>query len=169
MDGKGSSGNASTANSVRDSDDIRQDIAKGKLSISQTVDQIGERIEEKLDWREYVKNSPYGALGVAAALGYLASRVLTPRTTPMERIMRPITEEIRNSLGGMILKSTGPGLIKVTLIGIATKAAVGWAMNATSTDTANAEAGPQPQTGRDSTVSPRVDTQLHNTNMKTTR
>lgn len=168
MDGKGYSGNARAADSARDSEDIRQDIAKGKLSISQTVDQIGERIEEKLDWREYVKNSPYRALGVAAGLGYLASRVLTPRTTSMERIMRPIAQEIRNSLGGMILKSTGPGLIKVTLIGIATKAAVGWARNATSTNTANAGAGPQPQTGRDSTVSPSVDTQLYNTNTKTT-
>ncbi len=168
MDGEGHSGSARAPDSARDSEDMRQDIAEGKLSISQTVAQIGERIGEKLDWREYVKNSPYGALGVAASLGYLASRVLTPRTTPMERIMRPIAAEIRNSLGGMILRSTGSGLIKVTLIGIATKAAVGWVRNATSTNTANAGAGPRPQTERDSTVRPGVDTQLYNTNIKTT-
>ena len=54
----------------RSTEEIRQDIAKGEENISQTVEQIGERIKEKLDWRGYVRDSPYWALGVAAGLGW---------------------------------------------------------------------------------------------------
>jgi ElaB/YqjD/DUF883 family membrane-anchored ribosome-binding protein len=145
----------------RGSEDIRQDIAKEKESISQTVEQIDDRIKEKIDWRGYVKDSPYWALGAAAGLGYLASRMFIRRTTPMERIMRPIAEGVRDSLGGMLAGAAGSGLIKVTLMGIATKAAANWIMNATSTAVASRGAGPRPQTGQGSTVSPRVDSKKY--------
>ena len=125
--------NEKEADVERSSEDIRQDIAKEKENISQKVDQIGERIKEKLDWREYVKDSPYLAIGVAAGLGYIGSRVLITRTTPMERIMDSIAGEVRGSLGGLIPGAAGPGLIKMTLLGIATKAAAGWIKNAIST------------------------------------
>ena len=150
--------NTREADVERSSEDIRQDIAKEKESISQTVEQIGERIKEKMDWRGYVKDSPYWALGAAVGLGYLASRMFIRRTTPMERIMRPIAEEVRDSLGGLLAGAAGSGLIKVTLMGIATKAAANWIKNATSTAVASSGAGPRPQTGHGSTVSPRVDT-----------
>jgi ElaB/YqjD/DUF883 family membrane-anchored ribosome-binding protein len=142
----------------RSSEDIRQDITKEKESISQTVEQIGERIKEKMDWREYVKDSPYWALGAAAGLGYLASRMFIRRTTPMERLMRPIADGVRDSLGGLLAGAAGSGLIKVTLMSIATKVAANWIKNATSTGVADSGAGPRPQTGHGSTVSPRVDT-----------
>ena len=150
--------NTKEADVERSTEDIRQDIAKEKENISQTVEQIGERIKEKLDWREYVKDSPYWALGAAAGLGYLASRMFITRTTPMERIMGSIAEEVRDSLGGLLAGAAGSGLIKVTLMGIATKVAANWIKNATSTAVASGGAGPRPQTGRGSTVSPRVDT-----------
>ena len=149
--------NEKEADVERSSGDIRQDIAKGKEDISQKVDQIGERIKESLDWREYVKDSPYWAMGAAAGLGYLASRVFKTRTTPMERIMGAIAEEVHDALGGLIAGAAGPGLVKVTLLGIATKAAAGWIKNAASTEVAGG--GPRPQTGRGSTVSQRMDTQ----------
>ena len=138
----------------RSTEDIRQDIAKEKENISQTVEQIGERINEKLDWREYVKGSPYWALGAAAGLGYLASRMFIRRTTPMERIMRPIAEEVRDSLGSLLAGAAGSGLIKVTLMGIATKAVANWIKKATSTAVTSGDAVPRPQTGRGSTISP---------------
>ena len=143
----------------RGSEDIRQDIAKEKENISQTVEQISERINEKLAWRGYVKESPYWALGAAAGLGYLASRMFIRRTTPMERIMRPIAEEVRDSLGGLHAGAGGSGLIKVALMGIATKAAATWIKNATSTAVASDGAVTRPQTGRGSAASPRVDTE----------
>ena len=150
--------NKTEADVERSSEDIRQDIAKGEENISQTVDKIDERIQEKLDWRGYVKDSPYWALGAAAGLGYLASRIFITRTTPMERIMGSIAEEVRDSLGGLLARAAGPGLVKVTLLGIATKAAAGWIKNAISTGGTRSGAGPRPQTGRDSTIDPRTDT-----------
>ena len=141
----------------RSTEDIRQDITKEEQNLSQTVEQIGERIKEKLDWRAYVKDSPYWALGAAAGLGYFASKVFIPRTTPIERIVGSI-EKVRDSLGGLLAGAVRPGLIKVTLLGIATKAAAGWIKNVTPTAGTSGGAGPRPQTGRDSTINPRVDT-----------
>ena len=142
----------------RSTEEIRQDIAKEKENISQTVEQISERIDEKLDWREYVKDSPYWTIGAAAGLGYLASRILIKRTTPMERIMGSIAEEVRGSLGGLRAGAAGPGLIKLTLQVIATKAAASWIKKAILTDVESGGAGPRLRTGRGSTLSPKVDT-----------
>lgn len=150
--------NTREAGVERSTEDIRQDIAKGEENISRAVEKIDERIQEKLDWREYVKDSPYLALGAAAGLGYLASGMFITRTTPLERIMGSIAEEVRDSLGGVLAGAAGPGLIKVTLLGIATKAAANWIKNVTSTAVTSGGAGPRPQTGRGSTISPRVDT-----------
>ena len=142
----------------RSSEDIRRDIAKGEANISQTVEKIDEIIQEKLDWREYVKESPYLALGAAAGLGYLASRMFIRRTTPMERIMDSVADEVRDSLGGLLAGVAGPGLIKVTLLGFATKAAAGWIQNAASKAPASDCAESRPQTPRHSTISQRGDT-----------
>lgn len=151
--------NTKEADVERSTEDIRQDIAKEKENISQTFEQIGERIKEKMDWRGYVKDSPYWALGVAAGFGYLASRMFIKRTTPMERIMGSIAEEVRGSVGGMLAGAAGSSLIKVTLLGIATKAAASWLKNATSTAAASGGVGSRAQTERGSTIGPRVDTQ----------
>ena len=138
----------------RSTEDIRRDIAKKDEDISRTVEQIGERIQEKLDWRGYVKDSPYWALGAAAGLGLLASGMFRTRATPMERIMNSLAGEVRDSLVSL---RAGPGLMKVTLLGIATKAAAGWLKNATSTAVASVGAAPRPQTGCGSTANPRAD------------
>ena len=146
------------ANVERGSEDIRQDIAKEKENISQTIEQIGERINEKLDWRGYVKDSPYWALGAAAGLGYLGSRLFIKRTTPVERIIGSIAEEVRGSIGGLLAGAAGSGLIKVTLMGIATKVAASWITNVTSTAAADSDSGPRSQPARGPTDRQRVDT-----------
>jgi len=143
----------------RSTEEIRQDIAKGEENISQTVGQIGERIKEKLDWREYVKDSPYWTLGAAAGLGYFVSGMFKTRTTPVERILGSIAGEVHDSLGALRAAAAGPGLIKVTLLGIATRAAASWIKNATATAVTSSGAGPRPQTGGISTISPRAETQ----------
>ncbi|WP_027189894.1 hypothetical protein [Fundidesulfovibrio putealis] len=116
----------------RSSEEIRQDISRGEENITKAMEQIGERIKEKLDWREYVMESPYLAVGIAAGLGFLASRMLVPRTTPMERIMGSVAEEVRCSLDHMRGSSQGPGLLKVALVGFTTKAAANWLKKQTS-------------------------------------
>jgi hypothetical protein len=55
----------------RNTKDIRRDIAKEIENITQTIEQIGGRINKKLDWREYLNDYPYWTLGAAAGLSYL--------------------------------------------------------------------------------------------------
>ena len=155
MDKKRSIINTRKSDTERSTEEIRNDIAKGGENISQAVDQINESIKEKLDWREYVKDSPYLAMGVAGGLGYLASRIFMTRTTPMERIMGVIAAEVRHSHGGLFGGAARPGLIQVTLLGLATKAAAGWLKNATSTAGTNGGAEPKPRTRRSKTSGPR--------------
>ncbi len=150
--------NTRKVDAERSSEDIRQDIARGEENISQTLDQIDERIKEKLDWREYVKDSPYWALGAAAGLGYLASRMFRTRTTPMERIMGSIAEEARHSIGNLLAGVAGPGLIKVALLGIATKAAAGWIKDRAATALPSGGPGPRPRRVGRQQIRPRVDT-----------
>lgn len=133
------------ANDERSTEEIRNDIAKEKENISQTVEQIGERLKEKLDWREYVKDSPYWALGVAAGLGYLASGMFKKRT-PLEQFMDSISENAHDTVGEVFARAAGPGLIKATLLGVATKAAVSWIKNTAATTAANVGVGAGSQT-----------------------
>ncbi len=126
--------NRREADAERSSKDIRQDIADGEEEISYTVEQISERIREKLDWRGYVREYPYLAIGGAAGIGYLASGLFVKRVSPMERLVDSIAGEVRSSLDGILARNSGPGFIKMTLWGIAAKAATIWIKNATSTD-----------------------------------
>lgn len=142
----------------RSTDDIRQDIAREEENLSRTAQQISDRIKDKLDWSAYVKDSPYWALGAAAGLGFIASKLLKTRTTPMERIMDSLAEEVRDSLGGLHVGAAGPSLLQVTLLGIATKVATDWIKNTHSPTNSNGGIKPQTQTDRDSTINPKATT-----------
>ncbi len=150
--------NTREADVERSTEDIRQDIAEKEENISRTVEQIRARITEKVDWRGYVKGSPYWALGAAAGLGYLASGMLRTRTSPVERTAGPLSEAGRDSNDNVRAAAAGPSLIKATLLGIAAKAASDWIKNATSTAAAGSGTEPRPRTGRGSIFSPRADT-----------
>ena len=149
--------NTREADVERSTEDIRQDIAKKEEHISRTVEQIRERITEKVDWRGYVKGSPYWALGAAAGLGYLASGMFRTRTSPVERITGPLAEAGRDSIDDVRAGAAGPSLIKATLLGIAAKAFSDWIKNATSTAAAGSGTEPRPQPGRGSIFSPRAE------------
>jgi len=76
----------------RSADAIRQDIAAKRDSISETVDKLGERIQETLDWREYIGKYPMLALGLAAGTGFLIAGLFKHQPTPRERIMDAVAE-----------------------------------------------------------------------------
>src|SRR5918911_4177305 len=71
---------------------IRQDIAAKRDSISETVNKLGERVQETLDWREYVGKYPWVALGLAAGTGFLVAGLFKHEPTPRERIMDAVAE-----------------------------------------------------------------------------
>jgi ElaB/YqjD/DUF883 family membrane-anchored ribosome-binding protein len=81
--------------------EIRQDIAAKRDSISETVDKLGDRIHETLDWREYIADYPYVALGVAAGLGFIVSGIFKRRPTPRDRIMDALAETLEDVTGNL--------------------------------------------------------------------
>jgi hypothetical protein len=122
----------------RSAEEIRQDIAAKRDTISETVDRLGERIHQTLDWREYVADHPYVALGAAAGLGLLLSGIFKPRPTPRERIMSALAESaedladrFRGALSDLPLeRKTGPGrTVKAAATAMITKAAVDFIKN----------------------------------------
>ena len=100
----------------RSAEEIRSDIAAKRETITETVDRLGEKIHETLDWREYISQYPYVAIGLAAGLGLLVSGIFKRRPSPSERIIdalaesvEDITDRFRDNIGDVIPKKTGPG------------------------------------------------------------
>ena len=121
----------------RSAEEIRQDIAARRETISETVDRLGDRIHETLDWREYVVEYPYVALGLAAGLGFIVAGIfkIKREPTPRERIMdalaeitEDVTGRVRGSIEDVVPKKGGAGTtLKAAATAAVTKAALDFA------------------------------------------
>ena len=85
--------------SERTCDEIRQDIAARRESITETVDKLSERVNRTLDWRVYVTEHPLVATGLAAGVGVLVAGIFKPRPTPGERILAAFSETVEAVTG----------------------------------------------------------------------
>ena len=88
----------------RDAHEIRRHIAAERESITDTVSKLGDRLQQSVDWREYVADYPAVALGLAAGTGILLSAVFTREPSPQERIMDAIaelTEDLTGRISGV--------------------------------------------------------------------
>ena len=122
--------------SERSSAKIRNDIAARRESISQTVDQLGERIHEVFDWKGYVRRYPYEAVGVAFGTGLVVATLLRRKSSPMDRVVDALVDRVeelgdglRKSVGRVIMKTAAPGLLRGTLYGLAGKALIQYLQN----------------------------------------
>jgi len=120
----------------RSATDIRNDIAARRESITQTVDQLGEKIHEVLDWKGYVRRYPYASLGLAVGTGFLVSRIFKKKSSPVDRLVEAISDraerlgdDLRKSATRLIMKTAAPGLFRGTLYGIAGKALMQYLQN----------------------------------------
>ena len=121
----------------RSAEEIRQDIAARRESISETVDRLGDRLHETLDWREYVAEYPYVALGIAAGVGFIVAGIFKFKRepTPRERIMdalaeisEDLTDRVRGTIEDVVPKKGGPGnTLKAAATAAVTKAALDFA------------------------------------------
>jgi ElaB/YqjD/DUF883 family membrane-anchored ribosome-binding protein len=145
----------------RSAEAIRQDIAAKRDSISETVDKLGERIQETFDWREYVGNYPWVALGLAAGVGFLVAGVFKHKPSPRERIMDAIadvsddfTDRLRDAIGDAVpAKKSGVGrTLKAALTATVTKAAMDFAKGKAS----ELLSGNRPSPVGNRTVAPRA-------------
>lgn len=123
-------------NDSRSAEQIRQDIAAKRETISTTVDRLGERIQEKLDWRGYVARYPYATLGAAAGLGFAASFLVRRKRNPVDRIVDAVTDSIedagdqlRSAVQGFVTRVGGRSVVKGTLYGLAGRLALSWLKN----------------------------------------
>jgi hypothetical protein len=106
----------------RTAEDIRQGISARRRSISHTIDRLETRIHQKLNWRETVARNPYPALGIAAGVGVLLSRLIRPRRSPRERrrdavaeMLEDLVEDTTQSVKSGILRAVRPEVAKASL------------------------------------------------------
>jgi ElaB/YqjD/DUF883 family membrane-anchored ribosome-binding protein len=123
----------------RSAEDIRQDIAARRESITETVDRLSDRFHQTLDWKAYVSDYPLAALGVAAGLGFLAARIIKPRPSAGKRIknalaygIEDLADRFRHQIENVAPNRSGSGLgrtVKAALTGLVTKAATDYLQN----------------------------------------
>jgi ElaB/YqjD/DUF883 family membrane-anchored ribosome-binding protein len=129
----GSFSSASAQAQERSAEEIRQDIASTRESITETVDQLSDRFQQTLDWRTHVRDYPLAALGAATGLGFLVGVLIKPRSTPRQRIKEAFADSIEDLADRFRLQMDGVGLqrskmglsrtIKAAATGAITKAA----------------------------------------------
>lgn len=132
-------GQDATAGAERSAEEIRQDIAARRESITDTVDRLSDRFQQTLDWKAYVSHHPMAALGVAAGLGFLAARILKPRQSTGRRIknalasgFEDLADRFRHQLENAAPHRSSPGLggtVKAAMTGLITKAATDYLQN----------------------------------------
>jgi ElaB/YqjD/DUF883 family membrane-anchored ribosome-binding protein len=133
----GQSSSASDHTTERSAEDIQRDIASTRESITETMDQLSNRFEQKLDWRTYVSDHPLAALGVAAGIGFLAAGLFRRRGSSKHRVtdaladaVEDLTDRFRYRLDGLGLKRPGlKGTIKTAAAGAIAKAATAYLRN----------------------------------------
>jgi hypothetical protein len=132
-------GRETISGAERSAEEIRQDIAARRESITDTVDRLSDRFQQTLDWKAYVSDHPLAAIGVAAGLGFLASRIFRPRPTASKRIRDALAHGIEDLAGRFHhqLENVAPnrsgsglgGTLKAAVTGLITKAATDYLQN----------------------------------------
>jgi len=83
----------------RSAEIIRRDIAARRDSISDTVDELSDRVQAALDWRTYVAAHPFVAVGVTAGLALTVAALVKRRSSPQDRIMDALAESVEDLAG----------------------------------------------------------------------
>lgn len=118
----------------RSTEEIRQNIAATRESITETVDQLSDRFQRTFDWRTYVANYPLVALGVAAGLGFLVVGLFKPRPSPKQRITDAIADTVEDVADRFRHQLDDTGLRGSSGLGRAVKAAATGAIVKAATD-----------------------------------
>lgn len=154
---------------------IRQDIAAKRESISETVDKLGDRLQETFDWHEYVAAYPVAALGLAAGAGFLIAGVFKRKPTPQQRIheaVAELTEDLTDRVGGVMAgviqkKMFSGGAVKAAATTMLAKVAVDFLKSRLGGAMAGENSRPGPQQSRNSATS-NSDTNVQPSSFSTT-
>jgi hypothetical protein len=129
--------NTKESDGERSAEEIRQDIAAKRESITETVDRLNDKFQSTLDWRTYAADYPYLAIGAALGLGFLVSRIFAPKPSPRDRIMEAIAdsvEDFKDQFGDYLnivpqKKSSVGTSVKAAATALVTKAATDYLKN----------------------------------------
>ena len=142
----------------RSSDEIRNDIAARRESITHTVGQIGDKIHQAMDWKGYVERYPYAAIGLAVGTGLVIGGLLRRKRSPTERIVDALVDKaeelgdnLRDSARKLIFKTAAPSLFRGTVYGIAGKVLMQYLQNRAAHAAGNGGSPSQPDEWRSST------------------
>lgn len=80
----------------RSAEEIRQDIAAKRESITETVDRLNDKFQSTMDWRTYAADYPLVAISAAVGLGYLVSKIFARKPSPRDRIMDAVAESVED-------------------------------------------------------------------------
>ena len=83
----------------RSTQSIRRDIAARRESITDTVDELSDRVNAALDWRTYVAEHPLIAVGVTAGLGCTVAALVKRSRSPQDRIMDALADGVEDLAG----------------------------------------------------------------------
>src|SRR5262249_21729449 len=140
--------------------DIREDLAAQRESISDTVEELNQRLHESLDWRRYVSDHPLAAVGVASGAGFLVAMLIGRRRSPGERIADAIAgsfEDLTDGLREFLVrwpasaekKKSGTAALTAALTSMAGRAAIDFvkrkASEATFGHRSGHNGGPRPR------------------------
>jgi ElaB/YqjD/DUF883 family membrane-anchored ribosome-binding protein len=118
------------SNIERCTEELRDRIESQEEKIVGQVEEVSEKIKETLDWRRYVHQYPYLALGAAAGLGLLAGTMIVPEPpTTMDKVA-DFVQETAGIRVGNFLRSGRQRTILSSLGGLALTMGMGLARNA---------------------------------------
>jgi ElaB/YqjD/DUF883 family membrane-anchored ribosome-binding protein len=83
----------------RSAEAIRRDIAARRDSISDTVEELNDRVQAALDWRAYIAEHPFIAVGVTAGLTCTVAAFIKRRSSPRDRIMDALADSVDDLAG----------------------------------------------------------------------
>ena len=101
---------ASRHTQERSSDEIRQQIAATRDSITETVDELSSRVQRTFDWKTYIAEYPLAVTGAAAGLGLLLGYMAKPSVTPQARIHDALADLIEDASARFQAEFNGLGL-----------------------------------------------------------
>ena len=105
-------------NGERSTEEIKRDIERRRASIARTVDQAGQKLHQMRDWREQLREHPYGALALAAFAGFTLAGMSSRRLSPAQQVAMLLT--------GTALPRPGlAGGLRAAVTALATQSLVG--------------------------------------------
>jgi hypothetical protein len=103
----------------RTTEEIKRDIERRRASIARTVDRAGQKLHHMRDWREQLREHPYGALALAAFAGFTLAGMSSRRP-------RSSVEHLAMLLTGAALPRPGlAGGLRAAATALATQSFLG--------------------------------------------